>query len=70
MTARKAIQNAGGLASAADLSRKWGVSKARITVLTAKPSFPRPVADVGGRPVWLVKEAQQWRDTQLNGGNS
>lgn len=64
MTARAIIQRAGGLVSASDLSRTWGISKTRVAVLVGRESFPEPVGSVGGRPVWLASEARQWRETQ------
>jgi predicted DNA-binding transcriptional regulator AlpA len=66
MNARTIIERNGGLVSASDLARVWGVSKTRLTVLTHRGSFPEPVGTVGGRPVWLAGEAQDWREKQLN----
>jgi predicted DNA-binding transcriptional regulator AlpA len=70
MNARTIIERSGGLVSASDLARVWGVSKTRLTVLTHRESFPEPVATVGGRPVWLASEAQQWRDKQAKGAHN
>jgi hypothetical protein len=33
----------GGLISGGDIARWWGVSRSRVTELTAHPLFPRPV---------------------------
>lgn len=62
MTARAAINKAGGLVNAGDLARTWNLSRARISEIVHTPGFPEPVATVGDRPVWLAKEAQEWRN--------
>jgi hypothetical protein len=60
--ARRAIRRAGGLASASDLARRWGLSPTRVGQLADQDGFPEPVGHVaGGRPVWAVNEADAWR---------
>jgi hypothetical protein len=58
------IKRAGGLANVTDLGKQFRVSRQRAAKLTQHPGFPEPVGTVGGRPVWLASEAQQWRDKQ------
>lgn len=58
---RARIARAGGLVNAADLSRVWGVSRARVSELVAMADFPEPVDHVGERPVWLLEQCDQWR---------
>jgi hypothetical protein len=38
-----ALEAVGGLISGGDIARWWGVSRSRVTELTAHPLFPRPV---------------------------
>ena len=47
----------GGLASQADLARRWGLPRQRVHELVRTPDFPRPVGRVNGHPVWLMREA-------------
>lgn len=58
---RERIIAAGGLVNAADLSRLWGVSRARVSELVAMSDFPAAIDDVGGRPVWLLEQCDVWR---------
>jgi hypothetical protein len=64
MNIRKAIERNGGLANVTDLGKQFRVSRQRAAKLSQHPGFPEPVGTVGGRPVWLASEAQQWRDKQ------
>lgn len=59
-----AIAAAGGLANQSDLARLWDVSVARAGQLVQDPTFPAPVATVGGRPAWAVTPAMDWREQQ------
>lgn len=59
--ARAGIQVSGGLASQADLARRWGMSRQRVGILVRQPGFPEPAATVNGQPVWLADEAAIWR---------
>lgn len=70
MRLKASIERAGGLASANDLSKDWGLSRQRLSVLTKQEGFPEPVASVNGNPVWLGNEAREWRDKQTNGKKS
>jgi hypothetical protein len=46
---REALQGFGGLASQADLGRRWGISRQRVHQLTREVDFPKPVATISGR---------------------
>ena len=48
---------AGGLASQADLARRWGIRRQRVNELVWESGFPAPVGQVNGHPVWLMREA-------------
>jgi hypothetical protein len=70
MTLAAQIIRAGGLVSAADLARDWGLTRQRLTVLQRAQGFPEPVGEVNGRPVWLGNETSEWRTNQLKGNKS
>jgi hypothetical protein len=55
------IKRLGGLASQADLARRWGISRQRVHQLTRETGFPSPAGEVNGQPVWFVAAADQWR---------
>jgi prophage regulatory protein len=59
-TVREILQGVGGLASQADLARRWGVSRQRVHLLTRDPGFPGPAARVSGRSVWIAAGADLW----------
>lgn len=70
--ARTYINQSGGLAGRSKLAGIWGVSRQRVAQLTEMPGFPKPVDWVSYRetrggladdqPVWLVDEANAWRE--------
>jgi hypothetical protein len=59
--AAAAIEEAGGLVSAADLARDWGVTKQRVHVAVRSADFPAALTTVSGRPVWARCQTDQWR---------
>jgi hypothetical protein len=61
---RRAIEDEGGLATAVDLARTWGVSESRARQIVALDGFPAPVATVsdGRTRLWSVEDAQVFRD--------
>lgn len=60
--ARAAIAAAGGLVGLADLAKRWGVGKSRVTVLSKREDFPTPVGMLGGNQgVYLVDECDAFR---------
>jgi hypothetical protein len=60
--ARAALALAGGLASQADLARRWDLSRSRAWQIVREPGFPDAVAQVNGCDVWLVAEVEHWRE--------
>lgn len=58
---RAALELAGGLASSADLGRRWDRSKSVMSRLVNQSSFPRPIYDGRGRHrLWIVDECDAW----------
>jgi predicted DNA-binding transcriptional regulator AlpA len=51
-----------GVASQADLARRWGLSRQRVHQLVREPAFPAPAGRVSGQPVWFAAEADEWRE--------
>jgi hypothetical protein len=60
--ARRAVARMGGLASQADLARRWGTSRQRVNQLTREPGFPAPGGEVNGQAVWFAAQADHWRE--------
>src|SRR4051794_20277117 len=52
--ARDALHAAQGIASQADLARRWGLTRSRAWQLVRDPGFPDPAAQVNGCDLWLV----------------
>lgn len=63
---RQRIALAGGLVNQGDLTRLWNLSRPRVSEICGHPTFPEPVAQVGGRPVWAGAEVQSWRDARTS----
>lgn len=59
-SARDALASVEGLASQADLARRWGLSRQRVHELVREPQFPVPAAIVSGQPAWIAAEADEW----------
>jgi hypothetical protein len=59
--ARELLAASGGLATSAELARRWGLCRQRVSQLAAEPSFPEPVVTVGRHSLWLVTEADTWQ---------
>src|SRR3954452_8992321 len=57
---RQVLEGVGGLASQADLARRWATSRQRVHQLTQEPDFPEPVAAVSQRRIWIAAEADAW----------
>ncbi|WP_433796438.1 DNA-binding protein [Actinoplanes sp. CA-252034] len=50
------------LVGAHELRMMFGeISRQRVHQITARPDFPRPVADLAQGKVWLAGEAAAWR---------
>jgi hypothetical protein len=48
------------LCGSAELQLMLGVSRQRITQLTADPGFPEPVAELRMGKVWDLRDVQGW----------
>lgn len=57
---RSAIEQVGGIASAADLARRWGISRGAVSELTRHEDFPVPLPHTGAHRMWAVSEADAW----------
>lgn len=52
------------LVIAADIAERLRISRARVSVLTNGPGFPRPVGRLGRSDVWRWTSVERWaRDT-------
>lgn len=58
--ARRTVARMGGLASQADLARRWGLTRQRVHQMIREPGFPAPGGQVNGQPVWFAAVADQW----------
>jgi predicted DNA-binding transcriptional regulator AlpA len=57
---RAAIEQAGGIASAADLARRWGITRGAVSELARREDFPVPLPHTGAHRMWAVSEADAW----------
>ena len=55
------LEQTGGLVDRGDIARRHGLSRQRTYELTNNRSFPKPVGEVGGRPVWLTLHVDRYR---------
>jgi hypothetical protein len=55
----------GGLVNRGDLARRWGISGARVRVITRREDFPAPIGQVQREPIYLADECDRWRQAQL-----
>lgn len=62
------IDTAGGIVGRGDLERDWSLSRQRVHELTSSATFPAPIAEVNGSPVWLRAATSTWRATPRRGG--
>jgi hypothetical protein len=58
---RAAITRVGGLASQADLGRRWALTRQRVNQMISEPGFPEPITYVSGQRVWVARQADAWR---------
>ena len=65
MTIAEQIAAKGGLVNQGELARRWNLSAQRVNGLVCASDFPAPVGEVGGRPVWLFDEADEWREARM-----
>jgi hypothetical protein len=64
--ARATLSALGGIASQADLAKRWGVSPQRVHQLVHEAGFPRTAGRVNGERVWFAAEADGWRAERRN----
>lgn len=55
------LKQAGGLVDRSDIAQRHHLSRQRTYELTNNQSFPRPVGEIGGRPVWLTLHVDRYR---------
>jgi len=55
------LRQTGGLVDRSDIARRHGLSRQRTYKMTNNHNFPRPVAEIGGRPVWLTLHVDRYR---------
>lgn len=55
------LKQTGGLVDRSDIARRHHLSRQRAYELTNNVSFPKPVGEVGGRPVWLTLHVDRYR---------
>jgi len=48
------------LVIAADIAERLGISRARVSVLTGRSGFPRPVGRLGRSEVWRWSSVERW----------
>ena len=55
------LDQTGGLVDRGDIARRHHLSRQRTYELTNNQSFPKPVGEIGGRPVWLTLHVDRYR---------
>jgi hypothetical protein len=55
------LQQTGGVSDRSDIARRHNLSRQRTYELTNNQSFPAPVGEVGGKPVWLTLHVDRYR---------
>jgi predicted DNA-binding transcriptional regulator AlpA len=60
---RRAIHEAGGVATQADLARRWQISRQHVCELVKDPTFPAPILRLNGTQtaVYAVADCDAWR---------
>lgn len=56
------LSQTGGLLDRGDIARRYRLSRQRTYELTHNKSFPAPVGEIGGRPVWLTLHVDRYRE--------
>lgn len=49
---------------AAEIALLLGVSRQRVTQLTSRPDFPRPVATLAMGKIWRLDDVEEWSDAR------
>jgi len=55
------LKQTGGLVDRSDIARRHHLSRQRTYEITNNHSFPEPVGEIGGRPVWLTLHVDRYR---------
>lgn len=55
------LKRTGGLVDRREIARRHNLTRQRTYELTNNQSFPKPVGEVGGRPVWLTLHVDRYR---------
>ncbi len=55
------LKQTGGLVDRSDIGRRYHLSRQRAYELTKNISFPAPVGEIGGKPVWLTLHVDRYR---------
>jgi len=48
------------LMGAAEIAARLGVSRQRVSQITARESFPRPVVELASGRIWESKDVEAW----------
>jgi len=62
------LKSAGGLVNRTDIAARHDIGRQRTYQLTKQRSFPDPVGEVGGQPVWLAIHVEEYRAQTNVGG--
>ena len=55
------LNQTGGLLDRPAMQKRYGLTRQRSYALTNNKSFPAPVGEIGGRPVWLTLHVDRYR---------
>lgn len=55
------LKQTGGLLDRSAIAQRHSLSRQRTYELTNNLSFPKPVGEIGGRPVWLTLQVDRYR---------
>lgn len=61
------LSQTGGLLDRGAIARRHGLSRQRTYEMTNNQSFPAPVGEIGGRPVWLTLHVDHYRERARSG---
>jgi len=55
------LSQTGGLLDRPAMQKRYGLSRQRAYGLTNNKNFPKPVGQIGDRPVWLTLHVDRYR---------
>ncbi|PZS25438.1 MAG: DNA-binding protein [Pseudonocardiales bacterium] len=61
------MSSEGSVVAAAEIAAMLGVSRQRVTQLTAKPDFPAPLTTLTVGKIWSYADVKSWAE---NGGRT